>query len=152
MLWKPDVTVAAIIRQQNRYLLVEENADNRVVFNQPAGHLEKNESLIDAVKREVMEETTRKFYPEYVTGIYLFNNIENDTCYLRFCFYGECGDENRNLELDKEILRAVWMSYDEIKSNKESLRTPLVDQCISDYLSGQKIPLSVLHELLPEIN
>ena len=152
MLWKPDVTVAAIIRQQNRYLLVEEYAKNSLVYNQPAGHLEKNESLVNAVKREVMEETAREFYPEFLTGIYLFSDQQIDTCYLRFCFYGECSNVNTKQKLDKEILQTVWMSYEEIKASQDRLRTPLVEKCISDYLSGQQFHLNVLHDLLPEIN
>jgi ADP-ribose pyrophosphatase YjhB (NUDIX family) len=151
MLWKPDVTVAAIIKQQNQYLLVEEHADDRTVFNQPAGHLEKGESLVDAVKREVMEETAREFYPEYLTGIYLFNNEINNTTYIRFCFYGSCSDKLDGRYLDKEILRTVWMSYEQIDASHERLRTPLVSKCIVDYLSEKKFPLSILHSFMPDI-
>ncbi len=108
MQWKPNVTVAAIISMDNRYLLVEEQSRNGItVFNQPAGHLEKGETLIAAIKREVLEETARQFQPEYLTGIYLRPDSTSDITYLRFCFYGSCSDHDPIMPLDTGIIRKV---------------------------------------------
>ena len=93
MQWKPNTTVAAVIQKDNRFLLVEEEIDGKLVFNQPAGHLEKDETLIEAIKREVLEETTFEFVPESLIGIYLYPNTNNkNITYLRFCFFGFCSN------------------------------------------------------------
>ena len=144
MQWKPNVTVAAIICNKDRYLLVEENADGHIVFNQPAGHIEESETLIDAVKREVLEETAWQFQPAYLSGVYLHRNPHNGITYLRFCFYGTCSDFDKNRKLDDGIIRAVWMDIDEIRSQSKRLRTPVVLKCIEDFLSGSNVPLDIL--------
>jgi len=150
MQWKPNVTVAAIARQGQRFLLVEENADGSAVFNQPAGHMEEHESLVEAVKREVLEETAWQFHPEFLTGIYLYPNPYNGITYLRFCFFGECNDYDENRKLDKEIIRTVWMTRDEIKSSETKLRSPLVLKSLDDYLSGNLYPLEILNNIFPD--
>lgn len=143
--WKPNVTVAAIICQDDRFLLVEESADGNVVLNQPAGHLEKDEHLLDAVRREVLEETAREFRPESLTGVYLYpNQFVEDLTYLRFCFAGTCGDNNPGLSLDDGILRTVWLTRNEIVQNRNRLRSPLVLKCLDDYLAGKQYPLDLL--------
>lgn len=148
MQWKPNVTVAAIAERDGRFLLVEENADNHIVFNQPAGHLEKNETLIEAIKREVMEETAWEFIPESLVGVYLYPNQHVDIIYLRFCFYGICKKHFKDQPLADEILRAVWMSKAEIESNRANMRSPMVLQCINDYLAGKRYPLDLLNHYL----
>lgn len=150
MQWKPNVTVAAIIRKEDRFLLVEEIADEHIVFNQPAGHLEKDEHLLDAVKREVLEETARHFQPEVLVGIYLYpNRFVNDITYLRFCFAGTCLEPEPGRLLDEGIIRTTWLSREEIVEKNDKLRSPLVLKCIDDYLSGKQYPLNILdHSLL----
>ena len=96
MQWKPNTTVAAVIEKDNRFLLVEEEIDGKLVFNQPAGHLEKDETLIEAIKREVLEETTFEFVPKSLIGIYLYPNTNNkNITYLRFCFCGFYSNEQK---------------------------------------------------------
>lgn len=143
--WKPNVTVAAIVQEEDRFLLVEENADDRLVLNQPAGHLEKDEHLLDAVRREVLEETARVFRPQSLVGVYLFPNRHvEEISYLRFCFAGTCEDYDPDRRLDDGILRTLWLTRAELDENQERLRTPLVTKCIDDYLAGRRFPLEIL--------
>lgn len=149
MQWKPNTTVAAIAEKDGRFLLVEENINDKLVFNQPAGHLEHGESLIEAVKREVLEETAWEFEPEYVVGVYLYPNPHNiEITYLRFCFYGHCSNEYKEQALDEGILRAAWLSPEEIENERERMRSPLVTRCIDDYLKGNRYPLDIIHHAL----
>lgn len=146
MQWKPNVTVAAIVRVDNRYLLVEERADDgKTVFNQPAGHLEQGETLIAAIKREMLEETARQFHPEYLTGIYLRQDPATGITYLRFCFYGSCSDHDPLRPLDTGIIRNVWMTQEEMQASIHRMRSPLVMLSLQDYLSGRKYPLDILN-------
>ncbi len=146
--WKPNVTVAAIAHIDGRFLIVEEDTDNRIVFNQPAGHLEKDETLLDAVRREVMEETGWEFQPESVVGIYLYPNSHVDITYLRVCFAGTCLNQNPDQILDDGIIRAVWLKREELQNNKDKLRSSMVLHCIDDFLSGKKYSLDILnHDL-----
>jgi ADP-ribose pyrophosphatase len=148
MQWKPNVTVAAVVEDNGHFLLVEEDADNHIVFNQPAGHLEKNESLIDAVRREVREETGWEFEPQSLVGIYLYPNPHIDIIYLRFCFTGKCVRHDPSPSLDKGIIRAVWMSKTEIETNQDRIRSRMVLNCINDYLTGKRYPLELLNHYL----
>ena len=146
MQWKPNTTVAAIAEQNGRFLLVEENINDQLVFNQPAGHLEHGESLIDAVKREVLEETAWEFEPKYLIGVYLYPNPHDaNITYLRFCFYGHCDNEHKGQALDDGILRAAWLTTEEIEKERNRMRSPLVEQCINDYLNGNRYPLDIIH-------
>ena len=148
MQWKPNVTVAAIIEDNGRFLLVEEDADNHIVFNQPAGHLEKNESLISAIRREVLEETGWEFEPHSLVGVYLYPNPRVDIIYLRFCFAGKGVLHDPSLSLDKGIIRSVWMSKTEIEANRENLRSKMVLICMNDYLAGKRYSLDLLNHYL----
>ena len=149
MQWKPNATVAAIAENEGRFLLVEENINDKLVFNQPAGHLEHGETIIEAVKREVLEETAWEFEPEYLVGVYLYPNPNNaDITYLRFCFYGHCSNEHKGQTLDDGIVRAAWLSREEIKNEQERMRSPLVEQCIDDYLNGNRYPLDIIHHAI----
>jgi len=143
MQWKPHVTVAAIISTNDQFLLVEERINGDAVFNQPAGHLEYGETLLDAVKREVFEETAWQFEPEYLVGIYLIPG-KGEITYIRFCFYGRCFDFDEKAELDREIIRTVWMTAAEIESTASRHRNALVSQCLNDYLAGKSCPLEIL--------
>lgn len=147
IIWKPSVTVAAIIEQAGKFLLVEEETSDGVRFNQPAGHLDPNESLETAVRREVLEETAYDFAPESVVGVYLSRyvssrNNENVT-YLRFTFAGTLGALH-DQPLDHGIIRTVWLSYEELLACKDTHRSPLVLQCVDDYLAGKRSPLDLI--------
>lgn len=145
MRWKANVTVAAVIEQDGRFLMIEENADGETVINQPAGHLEKDESLLAAVKREVLEETAWEFAPHAIVGIYLYPSRTNDLTYLRVCFSGEGLRHHAQQPLDAGIIQARWMSRDELQANRSArLRSPLVLRCIDDYLAGNRYPLDML--------
>ena len=148
MQWKPYVTVAAIVQHNDKFLLVEEDADNHIVYNQPAGHLENNETLVEAIKREVLEETAREFIPESIVGLYLYPNPHLDIVYLRICFQGVCGRYFPDRPLDNGIIKTVWMSRATLEENREKLRSPMVLNCIDDYLKGKKYPLDILHHYL----
>jgi len=147
MQWMPHATVAAIVEDNGKFLLVEETTDRGNRFNQPAGHLEDNESLIEAVIRETLEETAYTFKPESLLGVYHWKHEHNDTTYLRFAYIGSVSDHQPDLVLDEGIIRAVWMSIDDIRSNAMLMRSPQVLTCIEDYLSGQQFPLSVVTHL-----
>ncbi|RKZ49962.1 MAG: NUDIX hydrolase [Gammaproteobacteria bacterium] len=150
MRWKPNVTVAAIVERDQKFLLVEENADNHIVFNQPAGHLEQNETLIEAISREVLEETAWEFIPKAIVGVYMYPNQHSDITYLRFCFSGTCDKHHPEQALDDGIIQAVWLSKEEIKENKDKMRSPMVAQCINDYLTGKNYPLNLINSYLAD--
>jgi len=142
--FKPNTTVAAIIHHQGRFLFVEEFDNNQRVYNQPAGHLEADESLITAVKREVLEETGLLLAPDYLCGIYYFHRPELQLYFLRFCFVIELESCLIGQPQDDEIIDTHWFSLDEIKEKRQQLRSSMVLECIEDYLAGNKIPLSQL--------
>ena len=142
MVWKPAVTVAAVIERDGRFLFVEEKIDGRLVLNQPAGHLDPGESLVDACRREVMEETAHRFEPEGLVGVYRWHYAAKDVTFLRFCFMGKIlGEEKR--QLDKEIVRLHWFTPGELQKRKAEHRSPLVQKCLDDFLAGKRIPLEV---------
>ncbi len=145
--WKPHTTVAAIIEDNGHFLMVEEISGGRQVFNQPAGHLEPDESLIEAAIRETQEETARQFIPEYITGLYHWNQPGVDRCFLRFTFYGQCHSYNENQPLDDGIVRALWMTRDDLARQPDKLRSPMVLRCIDDYLNGNRYPLALISDL-----
>lgn len=148
MRWHPRVTVAAVIRDRDgRHLLVEEQPAGVTVFNQPAGHLEEDESLLDAVIREVREETCRDFNPTALVGIYRWRVPPDGDTYLRFCFIGEAGDERSDLTRDPDILATRWVLPDELGATGLAARSPLVRQCMDDAIAGNRFPLALLHEL-----
>lgn len=147
MQWKPHATVAAIVENNGKFLLVEETTDRGNRFNQPAGHLEDNETLLEAVIRETLEETAYAFKPEALLGVYYWKHEHNDTTYLRFAYIGSVNNHQPELALDEGIIRTVWMTADEIRDNAKLMRSPQVITCIEDYLNGQKFPLSVITHL-----
>lgn len=146
--WKPAVTVAAIIERDGRFLLVEEETSDGICFNQPAGHLDPNESLTQAVVRETLEEAAHDFAPTALIGMYMSRYLSSRTgievTYLRFAFTGELGAKY-DQPLDVGILRTVWMTYDELVACQDRHRSPLVLQCVDDYLAGKRAPLSLLY-------
>jgi len=146
MTWKPHVTVAAIIEDHNQFLMVEEIIDGKKLINQPAGHLEANESLVDAVIRETREETTRDFQAEFLVGVYQWTHPDQ-TAFLRFTFAGSCGPADKTRKPDPDIHSSGWMSLDDIHALSDSHRSPLVMQSLQDYLQGCHYPLDLLSDL-----
>ncbi|MEK6591507.1 MAG: NUDIX hydrolase [Pseudomonadota bacterium] len=142
--WKPNVTVAAVVQFEGRFLLVEEHTERGALFNQPAGHLDPAESLIDAAVRETLEETAYTFKPTALIGIYNYHDAAKDTTYLRFAFAGEVTGCDANRRLDEGIIRAAWLTPQEIRDSSERHRTPLVTRCMDDYLAGKRYPLELL--------
>lgn len=128
--------------------MVEEIEDNRAVMSQPAGHLEAGESLIEAARREVLEETGWQFEPEAFTGIYRWEHTAKNITYLRFCFTGHVHNHDPEHELDQVIMHTHWLSYEEILASK--LRSPIVLRCIEDYLAEQRYPLSLYIDISNE--
>lgn len=143
-IWKPHVVVAAIVERDGRFLLVEEETEDGIRINQPAGHLEPEESLVDAVRREVLEETARDFAPQGLVGVYRLPAAERRPTFLRFAFWGSVGDVEPGRSLDAGILRADWFTLDEARSSASRHRSPLVMQGIDDYLAGLRFPLTLL--------
>lgn len=143
-IWKPHLTVAALCERDDRYLLVKERVDDAIVYNQPAGHLDPGETLLEAVVRETLEETRYAFTPTALQGIYRYRpDAEGDRTYLRFLFRGRVG-ERLDGALDEEIIAAEWLSYDELRACREQHRSPMVMQCVDDFLSAPGYPLEVI--------
>ncbi len=144
MVWKPNVTVAAIAEHDGKFLMVEERTDEGVKLNQPAGHLEPDESLIAGSIRETLEETAYVFVPEYLVGVYRWHKPAGNITYLRFAFAGRVGERHAQLRLDKEIIRTLWLKPEEIVSSQARHRSPLVLRCVEDYLRGSRHSLGLL--------
>jgi ADP-ribose pyrophosphatase YjhB (NUDIX family) len=146
MIWKPNVVVAAIVERDGRFLLVEEEADGGIVLNQPAGHLDEGETLIDAVVRETLEETAWHIEPEALLGVYRWPHPTKDITYLRFAFIARALREETGRALDKGCLRALWLTSAEIRAAQTRHRSPQVERCLNDYLAGIRYPLDILKE------
>jgi ADP-ribose pyrophosphatase YjhB (NUDIX family) len=142
-IWKPNVTVAAVVERTGKFLLVEEESERGLLFNQPAGHLESGESLIAAVIRETLEETAHHFVPRALLGVYQHKSSQEIT-YLRFAFIGEITGHDVNRKLDIGIVRTAWLSSDEVRASSTRHRTPLVMRCIDDYLAGRRFALELI--------
>lgn len=144
MIWKPHATVAAIAERDGKFLIVEEMIDGQLVYNQPAGHLDSGESLIEAVIRETFEETAWTFQPEALVGIQLWRHPVHSESYLRFSFCGSCYDHNKNHVLDDGVEQALWLSRDELMDKNHKLRSPMVLRSIDDYLEGRRYSMDIL--------
>jgi 8-oxo-dGTP pyrophosphatase MutT (NUDIX family) len=142
-IWKPSVTVAAVIEREGRFLLVEERIDGKLVLNQPAGHLDPGESLAAACRREVMEETAHEFEPKALVGVYRWYYPEKDVTFLRFCFSGRIDGFDPSRKLDKEIVRLHWLTAEELKARQSQHRSPLVQRCVEDFLAGRSFSLEL---------
>ena len=142
--WKPSVTVATIVEQQGRFLLVEEYVGGELVYNQPAGHLDDNEMLAAAAVRETLEETAWEVTLDGLVGIYHWRHAASGLTFIRFCFAAIPGRHHPDRPLDTGIQRAIWLSRSEIATLEDRLRSPMVLRCIDDYLAGQRYPLSLV--------
>lgn len=155
--WKPNVTVAAVIERDGRFLLVEEHTSHGLKLNTPAGHLDPGESPAEGCAREALEETAHHFVPTALVGVYMARfqrqptasaerrDSEEDITYLRFAFAGTLGDFDHGRALDEGIVRTLWMTPDEIRASVDRHRSPLLLQCIEDYLGGARHPLALVH-------
>jgi phosphatase NudJ len=170
--WKPAVTVAAVIAEGGRYLLVQEHTREGLRLNNPAGHLDPGESPEEAVQRECLEETARAFTPEALVGLYFWRFTRSakdaraalppaggvgtvgngpspspaeDVTYLRIAYCGRAGDELPGLRYDDGIERTLWLTPDEIRARRAEHRSPLVMRCIDDHLAGRRFPLDLVH-------
>jgi len=146
-IWKPHVTVAAVIERDNKFLMVEEMADGVRAFNQPAGHLEPGEDLVSAMLRETLEETAWVVEPESFIGVYRWQNPGNAITYLRFAFSAKPVEHQAHRDLDTGIIAAHWLDLESILEQRALHRGPQVMQCINDYLDRQRFPLSAVKEL-----
>ncbi len=148
MVWKPHLTVAAVIEKNNQFLLVEENTANGIAYNQPAGHLEQGEDIIAAVKREVNEETAWHFEPDHIVAIQLWRKNINFPSFVRVCFAGYVHSFNADQALDDDIISTHWLTRSEIFAKKSCLRSPLVLKSIDSYLAKELYSLSLLKSYL----
>ena len=144
MVWKPNVTVAAVVQRAGKFLLVEEETESGLAFNQPAGHLEQGEALVDAVVREALEETAYHIKPTHLVGIYNWQHPTKDVTYLRFAFAGELRGWEAERKLDEGIVAARWLTLGEVKATQARHRSPLILRCIEDLLAGKRYPLDLL--------
>lgn len=147
--WKPSVTVAALMERDGKFLLVEEHTDAGLKLNNPAGHLDPGESPADGCAREALEETAHHFKPTALVGVYLSRfrkqSTGEDITYMRFAFCGTVGDEVPGMALDEGIVRALWMTPEEIRANEHRHRSPLLLRCLDDYLAGKRYPLDMVY-------
>jgi len=147
MSWAPHVTVAAVIEHQGHFLMVEEQTAEGLRINQPAGHLEPGESLVQAVVRETREETAHRLAPRSLIGVYRWQVPGTGATYLRFCFHGVVTEQLPDQPLDDGIVRLRWMHRSDLLERSGRLRSPLVLTCIDDYLAGRRHPLELLQEV-----
>lgn len=145
---RPDLTVAAIVERDGRFLLVEERIGQQLVFNQPAGHVERGEQLVEAVIREALEETAWTFQPQHLVGVYFWDQPEKQRSFMRFAFAGTVTEHHPRRRLDRGIERALWLSHEQIRAQTPRLRSPMVLRCIEDYIAGRRYPLDLVREFL----
>lgn len=144
--WKPNVTVASVVERDGRFLLVEEETADGLRFNQPAGHVEFGESLVEGAVRETLEETAHIFVPEFLVGVYQWTVPGGDLTYLRFAFGGRVEGEVAGRALDAGIVRAVWLTPDELRDCRARHRSPLVLQCMEDWIAGRRFALDLIRD------
>jgi 8-oxo-dGTP pyrophosphatase MutT (NUDIX family) len=144
MTWAPHVTVATIVVRDDRYLMVYEEADGKKVYNQPAGHLDPDETLQEAALRETLEETGWAVKLTGVVGVNLYTAPSNGVTYLRTTFIAEPLEHDTQRPLDTGIIEAVWLTLDELRARRDQLRSPMTLQILEDYLAGRRFPLEVV--------
>lgn len=147
MTWRPDLTVAAIVQRDDRFLIVEERIRSRLVLNQPAGHVEDGESILDAVVRETLEETAWHFQPRHLLGLYVWRSPDTGRSFLRVAIAGEVGTHEPQRALDQPVIAAHWLTREQLLAQPSRLRSPMVLACIDDHLAGRRHDLSALSYL-----
>ena len=144
--WKPSVTVAAVVERAGRYLVVEERTPDGLRLNNPAGHLDPGESIVQGVVRETLEETACALSPEALVGVYLarLQRGTQDITYLRFAICGSVGEPLPGRVLDVPVERTLWLTLDELRASAHRHRSPLLLQCVQDHARGLRYPLQSL--------
>ena len=145
MTWKPNATVATIVEDNGKFLMVEEFSESRLVINQPAGHIEADEGILTAAHRETLEETGYWVEPRSFLGVYT-NKAPNGNTYYRFCFSATIQEKVANATIDPDIETVLWLSQQEINTAQARHRSPLVWRCLQDYLAGKAFPLDMIYE------
>ncbi|MFT4045342.1 MAG: NUDIX hydrolase [Solimonas sp.] len=145
--WTPHVVVACVVERDGRYLIVEERINGRLMLNQPSGHWEENETLIEAGIRETVEETGWDVKPGAMLGLYHYDPPGLGYGFLRVAFVAEALQERAGHKLDRGIERAMWMTRDELVATRARHRSPMVLRCIDDYLAGRRLPLDLIAHL-----
>jgi len=146
-IWRPHVTVACVVARGERYLMVEEEVAGRLVYNQPAGHLDDHESLAVAALRETLEETGWTVELQHLIGVHQWRSTEHGDAVIRFSFAARAVSHDPDRALDNDIRRALWLTRDEIAALGERLRSPMILQSIDLWLGGQRLPLDILSQL-----
>lgn len=149
--WCPHVTVACVVADGDRFLMVEEDVRGELCYNQPAGHLEPDETLLAAACRETLEETGWDIALDHFIGVQQWHSDVHNDQIVRFAFAGHPLQHHPERELDVGISRALWMTYAEIAAAGARLRSPLVLATLDDWLAGQRLPLATVRSLLPEV-
>jgi 8-oxo-dGTP pyrophosphatase MutT (NUDIX family) len=146
---KAHITVAAVIKRNNKYLMVKERANGLVVYNQPAGHWEVDETLVEAAQRETLEETAWEFVPQALVGIYRWKHPQKDEVFLRATFCGDAGKHYPNQALDEGIIEALWLTREELATLPETeRRSAMVLHSIDDYEAGKRYELNLLQDII----
>lgn len=146
MTWKPNATVATIVEDNGKFLFVEEYSNGELVINQPAGHIENHESILEAAKRETLEETGYRVELSHLIGLYTYTAPHNGNTYYRFCFSATISEKLQNPTIDPDIENVAWLSYEEIAQQTDRHRSPLVLKCLDDYIAGTRFPLELIYE------
>lgn len=142
----PHLTVATVVERDGRYLVVQESPHGVPVYNQPAGHLEGGESLIDGARREALEETGFRIEPTHLLGLYVWTSPKNGATYFRACFAGTILEQVDGYAIDKDIEALHWLTLDELRAHPERLRSPLVLRCVEDHAAGKRFPLDLIFD------
>lgn len=143
--WTPHSTVATIVEQDGKFLMIEEISSGQQVVNQPAGHIEQGESVIEAACRETLEESRWSVTPTALVGLYVYTSPTNGVTYHRYCFAADANNYHPDSPLDAGIIGPRWMTIEELR-DCPNLRSPMVLSCVEDYLSGRRYPLTVITE------
>ncbi len=145
MIFKPHTTVATIVENDGRFLFVEERVRGELVLNQPSGHLEADESLLAAARRETLEETGCRVEPSGLVGIYQWQDRGSGRCFLRFTFAAALCSHDPAAVLDDGIERMCWLTRSELEAQTLPLRSPVITRSLADYAAGRGGSLSLLN-------
>ncbi len=148
MRWNPHVTVATVVSREEQFLCVKEHSRKGEVINQPAGHWEKGETLIEAAQRETLEETGWHVSISHLISVYQWQHPEKDETFLRFCFAANCLEHEPTRELDPAIISVCWLSYKQLLDARPAWRSPMVLRCIDDFISGRNHSLDLFESVL----